>query len=47
MVNMVTTGGHFGELALEHKLPRTASVYTKTECDLAVITYEKYQILIL
>ena len=42
LVHTVTVGGHFGEIALEHKLPRTAAVYTKSECDLAVLTYEKY-----
>ncbi|KAM3135022.1 hypothetical protein pb186bvf_012846 [Paramecium bursaria] len=34
---------HFGEIAIEQRIPRTATVLTKTDCTFATISYDSYQ----
>jgi hypothetical protein len=43
LVAIKKEGDYFGEIALEQRIPRTASVVSKTECTVGVLTYESYQ----
>ena len=38
-------GKHFGEMALESRQPRSASIIAKTDCDLAVLTFDSFRVL--
>lgn len=33
---------HFGEIAIEQRIPRTATVITKCECVCAVLSFDSY-----
>jgi len=34
---------HFGEIAIEQRVPRTATVITKSDCIFATLSYDSYQ----
>lgn len=36
-------GSTFGEIALEQRIPRTASAVTITECELATLSYDSFR----
>ncbi len=42
-MSLKKSGEYFGEIAIEQRIPRTASVVTKTECSMAILTYDSYQ----
>jgi len=42
LVKIMPLNESFGEIALQHRVPRTASIITRTDCHLAVLSYESY-----
>jgi CRP-like cAMP-binding protein len=42
LISVLGQNDFFGEIAIEQRIPRTASVITKSPCDLGVLTYESY-----
>jgi CRP/FNR family transcriptional regulator, cyclic AMP receptor protein len=43
---LLTAGNFFGELAALDELPRSATVVAKTDCEIAVLTGEKFNVLL-
>ena len=37
-----STNDWFGEIAIEQKMPRTATAVTRTECHFAILSYDSY-----
>lgn len=41
-MNILKYGSNFGEIAIQNCIPRTATVLTKTDTLLAVLTFDTY-----
>ncbi|CAD8097805.1 unnamed protein product [Paramecium sonneborni] len=43
LIAIKSKNDYFGEIAIEQRIPRTASVVTKSECIFATLSYDSYQ----